>query len=351
MKKILIAVLDWGLGHATRSSRLIIEFQKAGHQVFIASSGEALQFLKQEFPEIPCYTLPEFGVRYSPGKRLIPNLLFRVPSWVWLIKQEHEQMSQIILKEKIELIISDNRYGCYANNIHSVLMIHQLVIPIGGIWRVFRSLVAWLQSHLIKKFNEVWVPDFPSRLLSGKMGIHPGLNVKYIGPLSRFDTRNRIQKPKKYFISAIISGPDPLRQKLVDKLEQILIEIDKPSLLLTGQPTLKNRIDKNNLTIFAHLSTEQLQDAIFSSTYIIARSGYSSIMDFITLGSAVLYIPTPGQPEQEYLAQRMRDENLGDYLSEDDLNASSVMSKLQSLKPVKFESNSSSLKKTIMDIP
>jgi len=352
MKKILVAVLDWGLGHAARSCRIITELQREGHQIVIASSGDALRLLRQEFPNVPSYSLPETGVRYASGEFLIPNLLFRVPKWIRQIKEEHQQTSQIIHKERIDLVISDNRYGCYSETIYSIMVCHQMVIPLNGLWRIFKGFISWLQFLRIKKFNEVWVPDFSSRLLSGEMGFYPGLNVKYIGPLSRFGAETESQQPKKYFISAIISGPDPLRQKLVEKLEQILSKIDKPCLILTGQPGLTGQVAiKNKLTICGHLSTTQLQDAIIGSAYIIARSGYSSIMDFITLGSAVLYIPTPGQPEQEYLAQRMREAKLAEWLSEDDLMVSSVMSKLQDLKSVKLERNHSSLKKAIMDIP
>jgi UDP-N-acetylglucosamine:LPS N-acetylglucosamine transferase len=39
---------------------------------------------------------------------------------------------------------------------------------------------------------------------------------------------------------------------------------------------------------------------------IISRPGYSSVMEFISCGKYALFVPTPGQTEQEYLARYFR---------------------------------------------
>jgi predicted glycosyltransferase len=52
-------------------------------------------------------------------------------------------------------------------------------------------------------------------------------------------------------------------------------------------------------------NAEELNQIICASEFVVARCGYSTIMDLIKLQKRALLIPTPGQPEQEYLAQRL----------------------------------------------
>ena len=63
----------------------------------------------------------------------------------------------------------------------------------------------------------------------------------------------------------------------------------------------------DNATIYNHLDAGKFNRLVCSSQLVICRSGYSSIMDMIKLNKKLIVIPTPGQPEQEYL---------GSYLSQ-----------------------------------
>ena len=70
----------------------------------------------------------------------------------------------------------------------------------------------------------------------------------------------------------------------------------------------KTTIHKGNITIIPSISDAELVSAVAEAQKIIARSGYSTIMDFEALGvlhKAELH-PTPGQSEQEYLAEWLK---------------------------------------------
>ncbi len=54
-----------------------------------------------------------------------------------------------------------------------------------------------------------------------------------------------------------------------------------------------------------YLFGKELEHAINSSKVVIARSGYTTLMDLAKLGKEAFFIPTPGQFEQKYLAERM----------------------------------------------
>jgi hypothetical protein len=340
MAKVLVAVLDWGLGHAARSSRIIQLLTNQNHEVIIASGGAALQFLKSGFPILKSYELPGYNVRYSKHKILLaPALMLSFPGFLKSIKEEHNILRKIISAENISLVISDNRYGCYNAQVHSIFICHQLTIPLHGLFRPFRNIVALFHARLIKKFDAVWVPDFPDRRFSGLMGVCPGLSPKYIGILSRFSSCPTTTN-KQFFITAIISGPDPLRARLVTKLEQILSDFNLPCLLIIGMPGADKAPRRiKNLTILSHADTAQMQQIICSSEFLIARSGYTSLMDFAITGSRVLFIPTPGQPEQEYIADQMLRLGMATRLNENELTRNNIEHSLKNLQPLSINTD------------
>ena len=99
------------------------------------------------------------------------------------------------------------------------------------------------------------------------------------------------------FIS--ISGPEPSRssfERLIRKqLEgfegRVVISLGKPEESCHGGPNLKS-----------YLSRKDREELLNRSRIVVARSGYSTIMDLFSLRKRGFLIPTPGQLEQEYLA-------------------------------------------------
>ena len=67
-------------------------------------------------------------------------------------------------------------------------------------------------------------------------------------------------------------------------------------------PPLK---DFNNMVFKNMLTSDALADAITSSKLVVCRSGYSTILDLVALKASAIFYPTPGQTEQEYLAERL----------------------------------------------
>jgi hypothetical protein len=61
-KRILIAPLNWGLGHATRCIPIINALKAHQFEPIIASDGIALSLLKKEFPDITCLELPSYDI-------------------------------------------------------------------------------------------------------------------------------------------------------------------------------------------------------------------------------------------------------------------------------------------------
>ena len=220
-KQILLAPLNWGLGHATRSYSVIKTLLENNNRVVLASDGDAFNWLKSEFPELTIYSLPELKIRYSGKRGAMAGVIRRLPHYIKSIRKDYQAIESIIEKENINLIISDNRYGVYHPDIQSILITHQLKInhPLG----LFIDLPF---RNYLEKFNEIWVPDFPDHALSGELSkpLQPlSTPITFIGPLSRFSKTNEKQAEFKFL--TIVSGPEPHRTQLnyalIDHLKQV----------------------------------------------------------------------------------------------------------------------------------
>ncbi len=308
--KCFVAVLDWGLGHATRCVPIIRQLQAQNASVVIGGSGLSLEFLKAEFPELLVYQLPSYRIVYPEKRSLLFSLVFQLPRIYRAILKEKKIIDSIIAKEKIEFILSDNRYGCYSTKIRSIFIGHQLNLqmPNGFLW--LSRLVNKLHLNRVKKFNQVWVPDESTGFqFSGVLSNSQLLNAKRIGILSRFGNSNETQSDV-YEIVVLISGPEPQRTIFENMIRHQLQKSGRKSLMMKGQPGRIEKTEQGLLTEYNHLRSHELEVILVSARIIIARSGYSTIMDMATLGKRVIFIPTPGQSEQEYLAQYLMDNEI-----------------------------------------
>lgn len=307
LKKILIAPLDWGLGHATRCISLIKYLLSINCAVAIAASPASKALLKAEFPEIIFFDIKAYNIVYSRKKRWMPfKILLQIPKILKAVKSEHEWLETLLKKENFDAIISDNRYGFYNDKVFSVFITHQLQIRTS--LNLTKNFMRSLTYKHINNFNECWVPDFEGTLnIAGKLShpkTLPKISVKYLGPLSRF-TKNPEQKILyKYLI--IISGPEPQRTIFEEKIFAFVQTCSEKCLIVRGMPEEKNMIEeKSNCKIFNHLNTHELEDAFNASEMIICRSGYTSVMEILSLQKKSVLIATPGQTEQEYLANHL----------------------------------------------
>lgn len=329
MKRILVASLHWGLGHATRCIPIIKALLSEGFEPILASDGSALDLLKKEFPTLKTYELPSYNIEYSKKSSGFKfKFLKASPHILKTIKREHELVKTIVEREKLCGIISDNRFGVRHGSIPSVYITHQLNV-LSGKTTWFSS--KWHQK-VIDKFDECWVPDFELEPnLSGKLGHlkQKPKHIKYIGPLSRFKKQTL---KKTIDILVILSGPEPQRTQLEKRLLLSLKTKQKKILFVRGLVETKQKITTiDNITLYNYMTSNELESAINSSKLIISRSGYTTIMDLAKLGKQAIFIPTPGQFEQIYLA-KVLSKNLmipslsQDTFSEEDLEVNSKYS-------------------------
>ena len=304
--KILIAPLNWGLGHASRCIPIILALKENGFIPVIASDGAALELLKREFPNDIFESLPTFNIEYAKKKENFRFKIFKqLPKLFYSIQKEKKVLNKIIKCHQISGIISDNRPGIYSSKIPSVYITHQITVLSGN--------TTWFSTkfhhYFIKKYTECWIPDVKEGVnLSGKLSHESNSlsNLKYIGPLTRLKKKNVI---KKYDLIIVLSGPEPQRTLLENKLIEELTPYKGNILLVKGLVETEQKIStQNQFTIYNFMETDELETAIQESNYIICRSGYSSIMDLAFLGTKAFLIPTPGQFEQEYLAKKLKKE-------------------------------------------
>ncbi len=324
-KRILIAPLDWGLGHATRCIPIIREFILRGCDVKIASSGDALILLKEEFPRLEFFELPSYRAVYSKRFPLMMKMLFQVPKFLTVIRQEHLTLERLIKENQIDLVISDNRFGCWTNKVPSVFMMHQINIQMHIAWKWIQPIVNYANHRQLKKFSQCWVPDFPDRTLTAKLTEPGKLRVRFIGMLSRFQSLKNISPTYDYL--ALVSGPEPQRTIFEQKIRMCFAELKGRKVLVRGLPGLSEEIvhltDWDEVTF---MNGERLQHLIASSALVICRSGYSSIMDLAKMSKRAVFVPTPGQTEQEYLADQLMKNNIARSVTQDSLSASQIQS-------------------------
>lgn len=68
-KRILFAIMGWGLGHATRCIPIISSLMKDNH-VILTSNGVSTTLLKQEFISLKCIDYPDYGIKYHRNKMM-----------------------------------------------------------------------------------------------------------------------------------------------------------------------------------------------------------------------------------------------------------------------------------------
>lgn len=311
IQKVLIAPLDWGLGHATRCIPIIRALIAHGYKVIAAAEGPQAHLLQTEFPSLQILPLPGYRVRYSKSKWGLPFKLFmQLPRLRRIIKEEHRWLDGMIDEHHIDLVISDNRYGLYSKKLPCIFITHQLSIKAPFVW--LEKIIQRINYSYINQYNSCWVPDVAGGVNAAGILSHPLIlprtEVHYIGLLSRFQLE---PVAKKYDYTILLSGPEPQRTLLENKLLAELPDVKGSILLVRGKPGSEEIIQSaGHIEIKNHLPGSALQEVLLQSECIISRSGYSTVMELLSLQKRSILIPTPGQTEQEYLAKKLQDEHI-----------------------------------------
>lgn len=350
-KRILVCPLDWGLGHATRCVPIIKELIRQDCDVLIAADNYPLKFLKQEFPHLEFIRFQGYEITYPKTDNMIIYMALQTPKILKKIFKEHKELDTLISIHNIDAVISDNRYGLWTTRIPCVFLTHQIHIKA----LFFESVIYKINKYFISKFTMCWIPDVKEITnLSGDLshGFKMPANANFIGILSRFRPKE-LDVTKKIDVLVLISGPEPQRTLFEEKVKSQLIAYcyqnpELNCLIVQGRPGEYNEQVINNIKLVSHVSSESLQKIIEISNQIICRPGYSTLMDLSVLKAKPLFVPTPGQTEQEYLADYHFQTNSIPFQTQDKLNLMHYLAN-PSDKELPFLKTEELLKRTISD--
>lgn len=317
--KILLAPLNWGLGHATRCIPLIRQFLAEGNEVVLAGDGDSIMLLRKTFPDLRVVDLPSLELRYTHNAQQRGFYLRAIPALIRFTLADHYYLRQLLAREQFDRVISDNRFGLFSREVHCTYITHQLYPILPKRLRIVQPIARALHALIYRRYSEVWVPDYADSThnLAGDLA-HGGAfdqYARYIGPLSRFSqyideegTKVCQANDYTYPVVAILSGLEPQRTYFEQALIADLKDAADRTLIVRGKigvPATVTHI--GNITLVPHMSDEQLMRFMHDAQKIMVRSGYSTIMDLAILGllDKAYFYPTPGQSEQEYLALRL----------------------------------------------
>ena len=337
--RILICPLNWGLGHASRDVYLISCLLERNYEVIIGGEGATLEFLKNEFPHLTYICLPSFQIRYSHNYPAWMMITLLLPHIIKCIVREKKLLDKVIRDYNIDLVISDARYGLWSSTIPSVIITHQISFKLPFLFKPLRYPVHIINRAALSRFSRCWIPDFPgSPNLSGDLShkYRVPVHSQFIGLLSRFNkTGNESNNNSKTFeVAVILSGPEPQRSIFEKIITDQLFLSDIKSIIICGKPG--NKVPENltgNCTKIPYMTSDELRVILKSSKYIICRSGYSTIMDLISLKKTAMLIPTPGQTEQEYLARYLEKQGLFLYSKQKDFKLEEAIKMLDEFSP------------------
>lgn len=335
-KTVLYFILDWGLGHATRSLPVIRGLLEKNHKVVIVSTGRSLALLRREFGGCECVDLPDYGIRYSRRRRFLTfGLLAQMPRIFLRLILEHRGAERLAVRFKADAVVSDNRYGCWSRSLPSYLITHQLRFQLPRLLRPFAWISEWFNRFHFRHYRNVFVPDeCGTPNLSGDLSHrgritrHP--KVRYVGPLSSLDpggSSRGASRGESIDILFLISGPEPQRTKFEKLVRSQASALPGRKVIVLGKPEEgagSQSRSRDGLLVFPHLERKIMSDVLKRARWVVCRSGYSTVMELMAVHHRAILIPTPGQTEQEYLAEHLRLTGMFFSVSQDHLDLRTV---------------------------
>lgn len=319
-KKIFIAALDWGLGHCGRMIPIIQKLLNQKNEIIFGCTPVQKEFFSQENLPITIIDFPgyEFDI---PTKNWEWNFLKQLPKLNRTLKKEQQLLNEIIENSKIDIVISDHRYGLFSSKAHSIFVTHQMTLPATS----GKQLINKIHHKKMMAFDDIWTIDENDNSLAGELS-HPIPNMEnnYIGSLSRCSIEQQVIK---YKAICIISGPNPHKSIFLDLMQDVLSQTNSKVVILSANPEENTDIYLDNIHLLSHVNSSKLNELINQSEWVISRSGFTTVMDILKLKKKAILIPTPGQGEQEYLGQfhANRSKNIH-CISQDTLNLSLLKS-------------------------
>lgn len=304
-RTVIFGILNWGLGHASRSIPIIKYLQSQDYNVIVCTDGHVIDFLRKEIPDFNYEILPAYNMHYRYHSMAL-NMLLQSPKLYLTYLKEKRVFRKLEEKYKPVFCISDNRYGCIAKNAPSFFISHQ--------WNILGSsqkkhpLASRLNQYFIRKYKALLIPDDPVLNITGKLTRDLDHTHYDLGMISRFSIEENKEEKKTIQCLAILSGPEPKRTQLEVKLCGYFEKNPNAQFALTrGTEKKPSHAIPSNVIVYNIADKKKILELINQSEVLLCRSGYSSIMDYLMLDlKRIIFIPTPGQTEQEYLAERLR---------------------------------------------
>jgi len=310
MGHVFVSPLNWGLGHATRDIPIIEELLHRGHEVTVGTSGNALALLQRECPECNFIIFKDYPAPYSNSRFFLPFFAAGIPGLLRAIAQEKKRFEGIQEENRFDLIISDNRMSVYSSKVPSFFISHQLRFSMPRYLYPFEVMTMPFNGLFHRKFVSVIVPDVNpngcSNNLSGKL-CRSNVNATnrrayYAGILT---STKKMAVDKDLDFLAIVSGPEPQRARLEEIIIKQIQQLPGEKVVLLGSPQKEyhKKLDEHT-TVHSYVSTQEKTQLMNRARFIIARSGYTTMMELAELETRHgLFTPTPGQTEQEYLSR------------------------------------------------
>ena len=302
---ILYGVLNWGLGHASRSIPVIKALKKAGHVVHVATDGKILLWMQEELTGVTWHELPETTFLF-PGRKMWHNIIAVIPAFLRHIVLDSKHVGRLVKSTGANVIISDNRFVFSHLSAHkNIYITHQCRIH--HRFGLVSRLLTVGHRFFIRRFDVCWVPDDPEKKLAGILSdTIKNIHIRYIGILSRLSLD--INAVKSIDFLFLISGPEPQRTLFEAEIVQLGKDYDLGKVCLIRGSHTKRIPEIQNLTweVYDLAATEIVREKLSTCRVLICRSGYSTLMDISGIQAKVILVPTPGQTEQEYLAENAK---------------------------------------------
>lgn len=294
-KRILLSPLNWGMGHVARCIPLIDQLVKNGNIVFVACTDEQEWIFRQYFPSIEYISHAGYPFKFGKHGNFGLDLFKQFIPLKERLKAELLEVEEMVKRNQIDLVISDHRYGFRSDNVPSVILTHQLNLPV----RWYEGLVQMTHHKYMKAFDEIWIPDTEKSDYAGTLSTNSsGFKVIYLGSLSRFSLYD---KPLEKDLECvhILSGPTIYAKIFLE--EKIKNSNLSAQHMVIASKEIADQIPENLCQLQFSEDWRACDELILRANKIISRSGYSTLMDLVELKTPFAITPTPRQREQEYL--------------------------------------------------
>lgn len=333
---VFISALDWGLGHATRTIPVIDAQLRLNRNVIIGASINQIGIYKEHFPALTILTMPSVPPVYSKSNIQFIAFAKYLPQFFKQITAEHHYLNAIVDQYNIHMVISDNCYGLYNRKTRNILITHQLSLKTPRLVRLFKGIIQNKLNQLINNFDYCYVPDYSGKhKLSGELSRNTSTLkclIRFIGPLSRLSVVKEEHKEIYPKLLILISGPENQRTQFEEKILESIPNLPKnlSYLIIRGLPMKQTSTIKNSLN---HATAPKLKAYIKNAKYIVSRAGYSTIMDLVELQKTAMLVPTPGQPEQIYLAKHLSQQSSFLSTEQEKVDLTEIITQLNTFKP------------------